>query len=88
MRLLIYDGSVLCAASIQTILTNLTRMVYDDCVINLCGLYNAFLELIKQQESSDREEPGAEGVLMNDCDTYIHYTINEDYDIIINKVVW
>lgn len=88
MRVIIYEGVVLAEVVINATISNLNKMVYDEYVSSLSALYTSFLELIKKQESSYREEPGTECVILNDLDTYIHYTIDENYDVVIARVVW
>lgn len=88
MKWIIYNGILLNEYSIKAMQRNLESCVFDERVRSVHTMYSTFIELIDKQESSDREEPGTQGVLMNDCDTHIHYTIDEDYDIIIDKVVW
>lgn len=88
MKFIFYKGVVLDEVNINATKSNLNKMVYDECVSSLSALYTSFLELIKKQESSDREEPGTECVMLNDLDTYIHYTIDKNYDVVIVRVVW
>ena len=50
--------------------------------------YKSVLSLIQVQESSDAQPSGTEAVWMNDEDTYIHYHIDEDGEVIIDKTVF
>ena len=88
MRFICYKGVALDEVVINESKADLNKMVHDECVSSLSALYTSFLELIKKQESSDREEPGTECVMLNDLDTYIHYTIDKNYDVVIVRVVW
>lgn len=88
MRSIIYQDEILTEAVITAIQMHLKSCIDDVNIQRLNAMYDTFIELIEKQSSSDREEPGTECVLINDLDTHIHYTIDEDYDIIISKVVW
>lgn len=51
------------------------------------AFYKSILSLVRTQESSDAEPSGTEAVLMDEEDNHIHYHIDEDGEVIIDKVI-
>lgn len=85
-RLVLYEGNFLSKDEIKRTIEVLNGIVVDETVEKLICLYQSFLDLIWQQESSDCEEPETECVYQDEMDNNIHYWIDEDYDIVIYGV--